>query len=258
VLSVSTLLDLNHGSGCTYGPPPAVTIADRINAQVDAALLARQCHQAKRDYLGGSRIGGACARRLAYGYLGAEHDPDRGFDGRTLRIFAVGHAFEDLTIGWLVAAGFKLRTRDRSGRQYGFSTAGGRLRGYIDGVIVDGPEVGIEWPALFEHKALNERGWTTVREQGVARAKPVYWAQVYMGYLEIERTLFTALNKNTQALHHELVRFDPPAAQRLSDKAVEILRAVEAGELLPRVAATPDHHACRFCPFPQRCWSAAA
>ena len=74
----------------------------------------------------------------------------------------------------------------------------------------------------------------------------------------VERTLFTALNKNTQALHHELVRFDPAAAQRLSDKAVAILRAADAGELPPRLATTPDHHACRFCPFPQRCWSAAA
>jgi hypothetical protein len=257
---VSTLLDLNHGSGCADAAAPPGTVADGINAQVDRALLERHRLQPRRDYLGGSRIGEPCARRLAYEYLAAEHDPDRGFDGRTLRIFAVGHAFEDLTIAWLVAAGFELRTRDRSGRQFGFSTAGGRLRGHIDGVIVGGPEVGIEWPALFEHRALNERGWTAVREQGVARAEPVYWAQVqlFMGYLEIERTLFTARNKNTQALHHELVRFDPPAAQRLSDKAVAIPRAVEAGELPLPVAATPDHHACRFCPFLQRCWSAAA
>ena len=128
-------------------------------------------------------------------------------------------------------------------------------------MIVDGPEVGIAWPALFEHKALERRAaGPRCASSGVAAAKPVYWAQVqlYMGYLEVERTLFTALNKNTQALHHELVTFDPAAAQRLSDKAVAILRAVQAGELPPRVAATPDHHACRFCPFPHRCWSAAA
>lgn len=257
---MSTLLDLNHGSGCAYASVPPDTVADQINRQVDRALVERHRLQPRRDYLGGSRIGEPCTRRLAYEYLGVAEDPDRGFDGRTLRIFAVGRAFEDLTIGWLLAAGFELRTRDRSGRQFGFSTAGGRLRGHIDGVIVGGPEVGIAWPALFEHKALNERGWTSVREQGVARAKPVYWAQVqlYMGYLEIERTLFTAFNKNTQALHHELVRFEPAAAQRLSDKAVAVLRAADAGELLPRLATTPDHHACRFCPFPQCCWSAAA
>ena len=50
-------------------------------------------------------------------------------------------------------------------------------------------------------------------------------------------TLFTALNKDTQALHHELVAFDPPQAQALSDKAVDIIRAAEAGELPPRIAA---------------------
>ena len=49
--------------------------------------------------------------------------------------------------------------------------------------------------------------------------------------------LFTALNKDTQALHHESSRFDPVQAQALSDKAVDILRAAEAGELPPRIAA---------------------
>jgi hypothetical protein len=251
------MIDLNHGSGFVYRPsPPSDDVAWRINAAVDAALVAGHRQQPRRDYLGGSRVGEACARRLAYEVVGVPEDPERGFDGRTLRIFAVGHAFEDLTINWLRAAGFDLRTRDRRGRQFGFSTAGGRLRGHIDGVILAGPDVGIAWPALFEHKALNDRGWNAVRERGVMAAKPVYWAQVqlYMGYLEVERTLLTALNKNTQALHHELVPFDAAAAQRLSDRAVEILRAVEARELPPRVASTPEHYACRFCPFHDRCW----
>ena len=35
------------------------------------------------------------------------------------------------------------------GEQFGFSVAGGKLRGHADGVIVAGPDVGITWPALF-------------------------------------------------------------------------------------------------------------
>lgn len=59
---------------------------------------------------------------------------------------------------WLRAAGFDLRTERRDGGQFGFSAAGGRLRGHFDGVIVGGgPDVGIAWPALWEHKALNAR-----------------------------------------------------------------------------------------------------
>ncbi len=40
----------------------------------------------------------------------------QGFRWRLLRIFDAGHQFEDLTIRWLQAAGFDLRTRGRDGR----------------------------------------------------------------------------------------------------------------------------------------------
>ena len=69
-----------------------------------------------------------------------------------------------------------------------------------------------------------------------------------------ETALVTALNKDTQALHHELVPFDRSVAQALSDKAVDVLRAAQAGELPPRIATSPDFFLCRFCPYSARCW----
>ena len=112
------------------------------------------------------------------------------------------------------------------------------------------------WPALWEHKALNAKSWNDVVKRGLRAAKPLYFAQVqiYMAYMEIGATLFSALNKDSQALHHEVVSFEPVEAQALSDKAVEILRAVEAGELPPRIAAASDYYLCRSCPYARRCW----
>ncbi len=77
-----------------------------------------------------------------------------------------------------------------------------------------------------------------------------------MAYMELERALFTALNKDSQALHHEIVPLDLQAAQALSDKAVDIIRAAEAGELPPRIAASPDFYLCRWCAYAERCWEA--
>ena len=61
-------LDLNSGSGAVYGrvgtPTPDTTA--RVNGLIDAALVARQQRQRPRDYLGGSRIGEPCARKLVY------------------------------------------------------------------------------------------------------------------------------------------------------------------------------------------------
>ena len=150
---MEAMIDLNSGSGFVYGGRSAVGDASvRINALVDAALETAAHAKPPRHYLGGSRIGEPCARRLAYEVTLTPVDDDKGFDGARLRIFDAGHQFEDLTIRWLQAAGFDLRTRGKDGRQFGFSIAGGRIRGHIDGVIVGGPEVGLSWPALFEHR----------------------------------------------------------------------------------------------------------
>lgn len=255
------MLDLSHGSGFVYGRPSPLSTSDttsRINAHVDAVLVDRNRRQRPRDYLGGSRIGEDCARKLVYEVTHAAKDPDRDFDGRILRIFAAGHQFEAMTIDWLRSAGFDLRDRGADGGQFGFRVAGGRLRGHADGVIVGGPDVGIRWPALFEHKAVNSKSWNDLVKRGLRQSKPIYFAQVqlYMADLDLEVALLTALNRDTLALHHEVVPFDPAEAQRLSDRAVDILRAAAAGELPLRIAASRDFYLCRFCPYATRCWEA--
>jgi hypothetical protein len=255
------LVDLNSGSGFVYGALSAVSDAGvRINALIDAALEAEHRSKPPRDYLGGSRIGEPCARRMAYEVTLTPVDDGKDFSGRLLRIFDAGHQFEALTIRWLQAAGFDLRTRARDGGQFGFSVAGGRLRGHIDGALVGGPDVGITWPALFEHKALKQSSWTDLVKRGLRQAKPIYFAQcqLYMAYMQLEVALFTAMNKDTQELYHEVVPFDPAEAQKLSDKAVEILRAVGAEELPPRIVSNADFYLCRMCPYAGRCWEGEA
>ena len=45
--------------------------------------------------------------------------------------------------------------------------------------------------------------------------------------------LFTVVNKNTSEVYYELVPFDRELAQSASDKAVNILTAAKAGDILP-------------------------
>ena len=252
------MLDLNHHSGFVYGRggTDPLPLGARINAHIDSALVAERDAQRPRDYLGASRIGEPCARRLVYEFTKKQVDPGKDFEGRTLRIFEAGHLFEELAIRWLRAAGFDLRTEKRDGGQFGFETAGGRIRGHVDGIIVGGPNVEISWPVLWEHKALKASSWNDTVKRGVRASKPVYYGQlqIYIAYMGFEAAIFTALNKDTCELYHELVPLDAAAAQALSDKAVDVLRAADAGDLLPRVAAHADFFLCRFCPFAARCW----
>lgn len=196
------------------------------------ALDVERAGQTPRDYLGASRLGVACERALQYEYAGAPVDPGRGFSGRILRVFEVGHVLEDLAVRWLRMAGFELHNQKANGGQFGFSVAGGRIKGHVDGIITAAPpELGLSFPMLFECKTMADKHWKACAKSCVAVTKPVYAAQMatYQAYMEgtvegISRNpaLFTAINKDTQELWFELVPFDAGLAQKMSDRAVRV------------------------------------
>ena len=244
------------------------SFSEVLTGIVDAALVIENSSRPRREYLGGSRVGHACERALQVEFAGAPKDDGADFPGRTLRIFAIGHVLEDLAIQWLRAAGIDLYTRkgnNPDGEQFGFSVAGGRIRGHVDGIIAGGPDaLKLGVPALWECKTMNAKNWRETVKNGVAVAKPIYAAQIalYQAYMDAavlglasNPALFTAINKDTAELHHELVPFNAELAQRMSDRAVRILRATDAGELLPRLARDRDHFECRMCAYAERCWS---
>lgn len=261
------MLDLNHGSGALYeqlSRQPTVTAA--LNAAIDTMLLVRNAAQAPRIYVSTSGLGRECLRQIQYDFLAVPKDEGAGFAPRTLRIFEAGHRGEDVVAAWLRDAGFDLRTHDARGRQFGFSQLSSRFRGHIDGCLVSGP-VAMTYPALWEHKTLGAGSWKDVVKKGVALSKPVYAAQValYQAYMDLlAPALFTALNRDTWELHAELVPFDAALAQSMSDKAVTVVRASDAQELLPRAAHNRASALCRggvvagvwhgACPWTERCW----
>lgn len=261
------LIDLNHGSGYRYATSSApATVGSAINVAIDAWLLARNLAQPPRTYVSSSGLGRPCLRQIQYDYLAVPKDPGRDFGPKTLRIFAAGHHGEDIVAAWLRAAGFDLRTARRDGRQFGFSALGGRFKGHIDGCVVRGP-VPMAYPALWESKALGAASWKSVVRDGVVATKPVYAAQLalYQAYMELPNpALFTALNRDSWEMHAELVPFDAGLAQKTSDKAVQVVRASESLELLPRAANDPGAVICRGgkagiawhppCAWQDRCW----
>ena len=236
------------------------TFSERFEALIDAGLQAREQQQARRQYLGASRLGVSCERQLQYEYAQAPVDPGREFSGRILRIFERGHRMEFAMFGWLRAAGFVLKTEGKDGQQFGFSVADGKLQGHCDGVFVGGPE-GFAYPALWECKALGSKSWNDLAKKGLAASKPVYAAQVaiYQTYLGLHEhpAIFTAVNADSMEIYTELVPFDAALAQKMSDRAVRVIQATEAGELLPRSFAEASHSECRFCAYAQRCWGGA-
>lgn len=86
-------------------------------------------------------------------------------------------------------------------------------------------------------------------------SKPLYFSQVrlYMAYLELERCLFTALNKDTSELYFEIILFDSEAAQKYSDRTVQTIKASENGESMPCISNDPSFFLCKSCGFRNIC-----
>ena len=50
------------------------------------------------------------------------------------------------------------------------------------------------------------------------------------------------------------IPFDAELAQRMSDKAVNILKASAADELMPRLSNDQNYYECKICCYQNRCW----
>ena len=70
--------------------------------------------------------------------------------------------------------------------------------------------------------------------------------------------LFTAMNKDTQALHHEVVAVRSGGGAGALRQGRRHHPRRRAGELPPRIADEPDFYLCRFCPYAPRCWEGDA
>ena len=223
---------------------------------IDDGIVGKRAEQPRRQYLGASRIGEACWRMLAYDYHGIPKDADAGFDGKTLRIFDMGHDGEARMAEYLRLAGFNLQTHKDDGKQIGISDCDGKFKGHLDGVLHGGPAIpGLKYPALWENKELGDKNWKDFQKNGLEDSKPVYYAQVqiYMGYYELENTLFTAKNKNTCEIHAEIVPFDAGKCQPLIEKAARITSSTNPEEF-GRLGREPSDFVCKFCDYRMRCW----
>jgi hypothetical protein len=170
-------------------------------------------------------------------------------------IFARGHFFEQQTREHFERAGFCFADKGR----LAFETLGSWLRGHADGIFLSGPDIpGVGFPCLWEHKAINAKGWKSLERDGLAKAYPQYAAQVglYQLHLGVDShpAIFTATNADTCERLHILVPFDRELAAASIQRAQLIIEATKHGELLPRMTEDPSNWRCRLCGHKERCW----
>jgi len=204
----------------------------------------------ERGYLGASIIGHECDRFLWYNF---RQCVSRDFSGRLYRLFETGDLAEPRFVKELRGIGCTVHEVDaETGKQFEVTALGGHFSGHMDGVGQGIPGAPSTWHVL-EFKTHNAKSFAKLQKDGVKKSKPQHHAQmqVYMGLNKMKRALYLAVNKDTDELYAERVRFDSTEYDRLMDRAERIIRSVNTP---PRMADRPDDFRCRFCDAKELCW----
>lgn len=145
---------------------------------------------------------------------------------------------------------------DDGGAQYRVSAVGGHFGGSMDGVIRGLPEAPKAWHVL-EVKTHSAKSFADLEKKGVRGAKPMHWTQMqaYMDLVGIDRALYYAVNKDTDAIYTERVEHDKVEAALIVARAERIVRASEPP---PRISNDPAWFECKWCRFKDQCHGTAA
>lgn len=207
-----------------------------------------------REHLGASQIGKECARNLWYGFRWTRKG---NFSGRMLRLFNRGHLEEARFIAMLLSIGVQVYQQDEHGKQFRIKDCGGHFGGSGDGVGIGIPDLNPGVPCLLEFKTHGEKSFLKLQKQGVQIAKPEHFVQTqtYMTKMNLDWTLYGAVNKNTDELHMEIIRRDGITGPQYIERARQIIYMRQVPERIHD--ASPGYFTCRYCDSLDICWEGA-
>lgn len=201
-----------------------------------------------RTHLGASLIGRNCDRELWYSFRWATN---KQFDGRMLRLFNRGHLEEPRIVALLIMIGCKV-WQHTDGKQFRITGHRGHFGGSLDAVVEGIPDLPANEVCLAEFKTHGEKSFIKLIEAGVASAKWEHFVQqqMYMAHYDLNWSLYMAVNKNTDALHAELVQFDPIIYGKYAKRAMFVIEAITPPK---RINESPSWFGCKFCDHKEVC-----
>ena len=214
-------------------------LATALRLEIDSKIT----KEPNRPYLGMSQIGHSCSRYLWYYFRWVKQNE---YDARKMRIFSRGHHEEPRLIKMLEGIGAQIVSN-----QMAVSDCEGHFRGHSDAVVTNLPNFTED--VLCEFKAVNEKSWKKFDLNGLVETNKQYYAQVqlYMFYNELQKTVFIAVNKNTEELYIEVVDLDMRVVEKLQMRAMDIINIDMAPQ---RAFDTPTYYECNWCDYKKICW----
>ena len=227
--------------------PATLTLA-AINSYIEAKQ-----ESSHRSHLGASVIGKKCARELWYLFRWAVL---KKHPAALLRLFERGQLEEARFVGFLRSIGCEVWEHDVTaltpGKQWRISDHDGHFGGSLDGVARGLPDLPPGTAFLTEFKTHGSKSFAKLVESGVMGSKWEHFIQmqIYMHKMGLPVALYMAVNKDTDELHLELVRYDAEVAKTALARAGTIIYANEPPE---RIGNSPGGFGCKFCDCNRLC-----
>ena len=138
--------------------------------------------------------------------------------------------------------------------QFCFSSVGGHYGGSCDGKVWAPSEWGFDKPFLLECKT-NKTGseFNNLKKKGVRSEKRQHYSQfnVYADKFNLDYILYLNTDKNTDEIYCEVLEVDKNEAQRMEQKAEQIIIAREPP---PRLSDNPAYWECNMCDAKDICF----
>ena len=222
---------------------------------VDAIFAYHESNQFSgyRDHLGGSILGTECERALFYAF---RWSTSTKHTGRLLRLFERGQMEEARFVKALRAIGVTVLDIDPdTGRQWRLRDETGHSGGEMDGVGYGFLEAPKTWAGI-EMKTHSSKSFALLVKDGVAKSKPLHWAQmhVYAELAGLDRFYYLAVNKDNDDLYSEWVHIDKALSIQLLAKAKRIIQASAPAE---KISQDPTFFKCKFCDHADVCHGTA-
>jgi len=232
-------------------------IAESLVIEIDEYSDKTLSDTEPRRHLGASIIGKPCSRELYYGFrnfVAPDFSSATRHNGQVMRLFQRGHQEEPRVLEYLTGIGCVCKFTPED--QQRVTDVSGHFGGSLDNIIKLPPKYGIDEDILLEIKTSNEAEFIKTRKLGFKSVKPVHWSQVCVyGYkMQLRYCMYLMVNKNTDAIHIELVETDLDYGEMMVDKAASIITALEPP---PKIAMVPTNWSCKWCVCKDVCHNGA-
>lgn len=232
-------------------PALPTSVVDPVADAIYGYYVAKYGNEPARGYLGASALGKPCSRALWYGFRWAK---PANFPGRIHRLFQTGHLQEPRVVADLRGIGCVVEEVDpQTGRQWSFSeeSTGHHLAGNLDGKVSGVPGAP-KTKHVLEIKTSSEKQFRVMQKDGVQKAKPEHYAQMqlYMHWSKCVCALYVVVNKDTDEIYTERVKYVHDTAHALIDKAMAI---IQADTPPAKISEDATWFECKFCDYHAMC-----